>query len=105
MPFAAFFTRNPVVGYILAALAAYGIYRGKEELDEARGRRQAERAAEKRARKVQVKIEKEDHEKLEKAERTRDDFRARPISAPKRMSDRARSILTRRAQRGSTDEG
>lgn len=105
MPFAAFFTRNPVVGYILAALAAYGIYRGKEELDEARGRRQAERAAEKRARKVQIKFSEKNDEKLAKAERTRNDFRAHPVSAPRRMSDRARNILTRRAQRGSTDEG
>ncbi len=96
MPFSAFFTKNPIVGYALAALAAYGIYRGKEELDEARGRRQQQRASEKRARKVQIKISEKNDERLEKAERTRADFRA-PASddEPYRLSDAAIRRLTR----------
>jgi biopolymer transport protein ExbB/TolQ len=105
MPFASFFTNNPLFAWGLVVLAALGIIRTKEELDEARGRRQAERAAEKRARKVQVKISEKNDEKLEKAERTRASFRASPVSARRRMSDRARAVLTRRSERGGDGEG
>jgi hypothetical protein len=79
MPFAGFFTNNPLFAWGLVVLAALGIIRTKEELDEARGRRQAERAAEKRARRVQVKISEKNDEKSKQVERARD---AAPSGVP-----------------------
>ena len=58
-----FISRIPILGWVLGAIAAYGLYRGKEELDEARGRRQQQRRMEPRARKVQVKIGKDNAKK------------------------------------------
>ena len=94
MPFASFFTNNPLFAWGLVVLAALGIIRTKEELDEARGRRQAERAAEKRARRVQVKISEENDERLEQAVIARDTVQ-RGIRTTGELSERQRSRLIR----------
>ena len=94
MPFASFFTNNPLFAWGLVVLAALGIIRTKEELDEARGRRQAERAAEKRARRVQVKISEKNDEKLEQAVIARDTVQ-RGIRTTGELSERQRSRLIR----------
>ena len=63
MPFAGFFSNNPIVAWGLAILAILGIIRGKEELDEARGRAQQREASRKRARRVQIRLQEENNEK------------------------------------------
>ena len=97
MPFASFFSNNPLFAWGLVVLAALGLIRGKEELDEARGRRQQREAMNERARKVQAKIKDDLHEKSKKTVRAR-------VTAPRgvrrvsELPERTRSRLIRDAR-------
>lgn len=92
MPFAAFFSNNPIIAWGLVFLTALGIIKGKEEFDEARGARQQQRKMETRARKVQKRIESENDEKLEKADTARDGAPIGAVSSGE-LSDSTRSVL------------
>lgn len=76
MPFVSFFTKNPLVGWALALIALLGAIRGKEEIDEARGRHQQRTQDEARARRLQTQLRKQNNEKSTQV----DDARA---SAPR----------------------
>ena len=93
MPFASFFTNNPLFAGGLVVLAALGIIRTKEELDEARGRRQQQRASEARARKVQVKISEKNNEKSKQMERARDAAPSGVTDSDSVRDPKLRSIL------------
>lgn len=91
MPFASFFTNNPIIGWGLLVLTVLGLIKGKEELDEARGRRDAERKAEIRARRVQTEIRKRNDAKSTQVDIARD--AAPAVSHADELSDDFRSIL------------
>ena len=57
------FTRNPVASWIGAIIIAYLGYRGKEEIDEARGRRQQARRDKEKSRRVQKQVRENLNEK------------------------------------------
>lgn len=94
MPFASIFTNNPLFAWGAVVLIALGVIRGKEELDEARGRRQQQRRSEARARKVQVKISEKNNEKSTQVADARASAPSGTVAADE-LPDDIRSILIR----------
>ena len=94
MPFAAFFSNNPIVAWGLFILVGLGLYKGKEELDEARGARQRQRKMEIKARKTQKVIEKRNDEILVKADTARADAPS-GVRSVSELRDDTRSVLIR----------
>ena len=94
MPFAAFFSNNPIVAWGLVILVGLGLYKGKEELDEARGARQQQRKMEIKARKTQKVIEKRNDEILVKADTARTDAPS-GVRSVSELRDATRSVLIR----------
>lgn len=92
MPFAGFFSNNPIVAWGLVILVGLGLYKGKEELDEARGARQQQRKMEAKARKTQRVIEKRNEEILVKADTARDDA-PRGVRTVGELRDDARRVI------------
>lgn len=92
MPFAGFFSNNPLVAWGLALLVVLGIIRGKEEIDEARGARRKQRDMEARARKVQVEIRKSQDAKDIQVARARESA-PRGVPHSDELPDNLRSII------------
>lgn len=105
MPFAGFFSNNPIVAWGIVLLTAFGLYKGKEQADRMIGARRQQRKMEAKARRVQTKLQEENNERLEKAERTRADFRATDADNFGGLSDAAIERITRGASRGGAGEG
>lgn len=92
MPFAGFFSNNPLVAWGLALFVVLGIIRGKEEIDEARGARRKQRDMEARARKVQVEIRKTQDEKSIQVDRARESA-PRGVLHSDELSDGLRDLI------------
>jgi len=92
MPFAGFFSNNPLFAWGLLVLTVLGVIKGKEELDKAQGRRDAERRAEIRARRVQTEIRKRTNEKSAQVERARESAPS-GIDHSERVPDDLKSII------------
>lgn len=92
MPFAAFFSNNPIVAWGIVLLTAFGLYKGKEQADRMIGARKQQRKMEAKARRVQIKLQEENNEKSTQVERARASA-PRGVNAADSVPDDISSII------------